>query len=64
MSKGEIAEAYEDLKGEKWKETQIIYEKVNMRIPKDIRHLRAFCLLHLCFSGQIMYSPDMEVSLH
>lgn len=25
MSKGEIAEMCEDLKGEKWKETQIIY---------------------------------------
>lgn len=39
-------------------------EKVNITIPKGVRDLRVFLLLHLCFSGQIIYSPDMEVSLH
>jgi len=39
-------------------------EKVNIKIPKDIRDVKVFFLFHLYFSGQIMYSPEMEISLH
>lgn len=39
-------------------------EKVNIKIPKDMADLVFFFLLHLCFIGQILYSPDMEIPLH
>lgn len=60
MSKGEI-EMNEDLKGEKWKGTQIIYLwkgwKDKYEDTTRCKRFEGIFLFQMCFSGQTVNSP-------